>query len=132
MEKDKTTAGAEHVLAHGTPRTRAAQEKGGGKEAGGKDGEGHAEGKKRIKSIEVERAHDNTYMIKHKHHPPHQAEEHDETATAPDMEALKAHLEEHLGGSGAGGEAGESGEEAAAEQNMEAGGEGTPAKASAG
>lgn len=108
---DDMKSGAEHVLAHGTARTRAAA---GGEGRGGGGGEhkkaaAMADGKKKIRAVEVEKAHDGTYIMRHKHHPPFEKPEHDETATGPDLDAVKAHLEEQMGGGEAGGE-----EEAAA------------------
>jgi hypothetical protein len=131
---EEMKSGAEHVLAHGTARTRAAAGK---HEASGKDGaEGKKpKGKKRIKRMVIEPADDGSHVIRHEHHQPDGGmgmagpRHEDETYTAPDTEALKQHIDEHLGGGeGAGGD------EAAAEEEQQAvhGGEGGAAGASAG
>lgn len=134
--KNEMTAGAEHVLAHGTARTRAAAGKGDGegKKAEAKGGGKKAKGKKKIKRMIIEPADDGSHVIRHEQHQPEAmggAHKEDEVYTAPDTEALKQHIEEHLGGGDAN-PAGEEpgGEEQEAEEAM-AGGEGGAAGASA-
>lgn len=120
MAKNETTAGAEHVLAHGTARTRAAAEPPPSHEAS------KAKGKKRIKRMVIEPADDGSHVIRHEHHPPEEApgeigmaaHHPDETYTAPDMEGLHAHIEQHLGAGNPGEEEGEGAEEQAAEEQM--------------
>ena len=130
--KNEMAGAAEHVLSHGTAKTRAAA-KGAGESSGksgggGKDGKMAAGGAKKLRSIEAEKAHDGSYVMKHRHHPPHEKPEHDETYTAPDMAALQAHMEEHMGD-------GASGADASPEEQQEAaaaGGESGAAGAAAG
>ncbi|HEV1286524.1 MAG TPA: hypothetical protein VNU44_14480 [Bryobacteraceae bacterium] len=130
MASDETKSGAEHVLAHGTARTRAAA----GARHSGTDGKrkvvtthgpSHgAQGKagKRIKRMVIEPADDGSHVIRHEHHQPDGEmgmagpRHEDETYTAPDTEALKQHIEEHLGGGGGAEEA------PAEEEAAEAGG----------
>lgn len=114
MAGDGTKAGAEHVLAHGTARTRAAAGK---HEADGKEPEGkkNAKGKKRLRRMIIEPADDGSHVIRHEYHQPESkpgemgmgARHEDEVYTAADAEALKQHIEEHLGGANPAGEAGE-------------------------
>lgn len=99
---DEAKAGAAQVLEHGTAKTRAAAEKKpDGKEEKGLKGK---KGKKRIKRMVIEPADDGSHVIRHEHHQPDgdmgMRGQHvpDETYTAPDTEALKEHIQEHLGG----------------------------------
>jgi len=49
--------------------------------------------KKALKEIRVRKAHDGSHIVEHHHHhPAHPMEEH----TAKDMEALQAHMQEHV------------------------------------
>ncbi len=103
---DEMKSGAEHVLAHGTARTRAAV----GKRPGAAH-EARAErkpkSKGRIKRMTIEPADDGSHVIRHEHHQPDGdmgmagKRVEDETYTAPNTEALKQHIEEHLGAMGA-------------------------------
>jgi hypothetical protein len=127
---DSMKAGAADVLEHGTAKTRAAAEKSKPKDGPKGDGKGK-KGKKRIRRLVVEPADDGSMVIRHEHHQPEgemgmaaaggQRHE-DETYTAPDVEGLKAHIDEHLGGGAAEPGEGEGEREAAVEE--ERGGEG--------
>lgn len=141
MAKNEMTAGAEHVLAHGTARTRSfaksAQDKAAGGE-GKKDGaEGKkGKGKKRLRRMEIEPAQNGGYVVKHVHHPsedpmqPGPGHE-DETYALGDNQALHDHIDQHLGAGEEQEPAGEQGAEEAMAEHAQ-GGEGGAAGASAG
>lgn len=126
MAKSEMSAGAEHVLAHGTARTRAAAGKPEGKDGkDGKDGEekkGKGKGKKRIRRMEIEPAQNGGYVVKHVHHPsedpmqPGPGHE-DETYAIGDDQGLHDHIDHHFGAGG--GEDEPAGEEASEEQAAE-------------
>ena len=122
MAADEMKSGAEHVLAHGTARTRAAA--GGKAEGGGKEAEGkkNADGAKKLSHIEVhpDSKGPGRHMV-HKHHPPNNKPEHDETYSVGDQAAMHAHLDEHMPEGGAAEEGGEGGQQQAAEEAMAAG-----------
>lgn len=121
------TKGAEHVLTHGTARTRAMQGDGG--KGGGKGPEPAkgGEGKKRIKRMEIEPAHGGGHVVKHIHHsepsPMVGKPDEDEVYAIPNTAALHDHIEQHLGG----GEGEPGGGEEMAEEQAAGGGAGAGA-----
>lgn len=52
---------------------------------------------KRVKDMLVRKLHDNSFHITHKHEMPHDMPMHDEEGSVPDMDGLKAHMEQHFG-----------------------------------
>ncbi len=111
--------GAEHVLEHGTARVQKARGEGGkGKDGGKGGGKGSPAEKakmKRLREIAVSKAHtDGSHTMTHRHEPPHHMPEHDETYTAPDLQAAHDHLEEHMGQANPGEAEADAGSEAGA------------------
>lgn len=100
MVKDEMVSGAEHVLTNGTARTRAKAAETDGKPGAGKEpegGDGAASGAKKIASIEISPdTKGGGRHIRHKHHPPHQKPEHDETYSVGDQAAMHEHLDQHM------------------------------------
>lgn len=52
---------------------------------------------KKVKRMSIRKADKGGFIMNHMHHPPHEMPEHDEEHITPDMDGLKAHLDQHFG-----------------------------------